>query len=300
MRRVLVVLAFLLLLPGCEKPAAPILETDLLVRVEVGAREVELGRAFPVTVTRVWEKDLEPSEWDDASLSPLVVRLEEQSRREDEIRIEETWRYRGYAFTLEDVRVPPVVFLARPRDGGQGLIVKTDALRLRVLPALDPIEPGDPELPGTLHLEGHSWTPWVWSAGAIVLLLLGGAMLVHRRRPSEPPAPILPEPTVETPASRALAALEAIRGRGARDTDVPEAADVVRDYVSSAFGFRTRERTTEEVLAASPPAPEAPLRGLLTAADRVKYAAGSPSSAQRDAALDQAELYVEASGSTPS
>ncbi len=300
MHRVLVAVAFLLLLPGCEEPVAPILETDLLVRVEVGAREVELGKAFPVTVTRIWEKDLEPSEWDDASLSPLVVRLEEQSRREDEARIEETWRYRGYAFTLDDVRIPPVVLLARPLDGGQGRIVKTDALRLRVRPALDPIEPGDPELPGMLHAEGRPWTPWLWTTGVIVLLLVGGATLVHRRRPSETPAPLPPEPTVETPASRALAALEAIRGRGASDADVPEAADVVRDYVSRAFGFRTRERTTEEVLAASPPAPEAPLRALLTAADRVKYAAGSPSPGERDAALDQAERYVEKSGSTPS
>ena len=86
------VLALLILGAACQEVQAPIPETDLLVRVEVGAREVELGKAFPVTVTRVWEKDLEPSEWDDASLSPLVVRLEERTLREDDVRVEETLR----------------------------------------------------------------------------------------------------------------------------------------------------------------------------------------------------------------
>lgn len=299
MRRV-APLAMLLLLAACEKEAPSIPETDLLVRVEVGVREVLLGQAFPVTVTRVWEKDLEPSEWDDASLSPLIVRLEERTQRENDARVEETLRYRGYAFTLDDVRIPPVVMIARPLDGSPGRIVKTDALRLRVRPALDPVDPGDPELPGGLHAESRPGTRWLWG-GVFLLLLLGGLTLVRARRPSDPPLPVVPDPTPETPATRALAALERIRARAsgdvdARAEDVSDAAEVVRTYVSEAFGVPAPKRTSEELLAANPPTPLDALRVVLLEADRVKYATGRPSSETRGAVLDAATSYVARSG----
>jgi hypothetical protein len=49
-------------------------------------------------------KALVPTAWTTAR-SPLVVRLEGTTRRED-ARVEETRRYRGYAFSRTDVLVP--------------------------------------------------------------------------------------------------------------------------------------------------------------------------------------------------
>ena len=47
--------------------------------------EIEVGRSFPLTVVRVWTRELEPDPWNDAALAPLTVRLEEASRREDAV-----------------------------------------------------------------------------------------------------------------------------------------------------------------------------------------------------------------------
>ena len=75
-------------------------------------------RRGPLTVTRVWRADHEPSPWDASLLEPLILRDEQVTRREARGRIEETRRYRAYVFRLNDVQVPEILFASRPRAGG--------------------------------------------------------------------------------------------------------------------------------------------------------------------------------------
>jgi hypothetical protein len=298
-----------LLLTACGGGRA-ILPADLLVRLEVDAKEVELGKAFPVTVVRVWRKDLLPAAWDDAALAPLVVRLEAVTRREDDQRIEETRRYRGYAFTLRDVTIGPLEISARPQDGGPAQVVQAEAFRLRVRPALDAKAPGPVELPGEPLSEPYPWTLWILGLAAVLAALTGGLVLRTRRRPAgEPPA--LPVPVRARPDLHALERLSCIRERmseGAGDilSDVVESSAVMRDYLSEQFLVRAWVKTTEELVAspetasmAKPPLRDA-LAEFLTQCDRAKFAAHVPSARERAHLLDAAEAFVRRTGSAES
>jgi hypothetical protein len=92
-------------------------EEDLALRISIDRDEVDLGRAFPLTVTLVWNKSLEPEPWEEHRLAPLVVRLEETTRRENATHFEETRRYRAYAFELESVAGAAHGRVERPRRG---------------------------------------------------------------------------------------------------------------------------------------------------------------------------------------
>ncbi len=127
--------AALALAPSCGG-GPPIPDEEIGIHVTAEARDVELGKAFSLTVVCVWSKALVPGEWRDQALAPLVVRLEETTRREDDGHVEETRRYRCYAFISGDVAVPAMSFKASPRDGGPERIASADALTFRVKPAL--------------------------------------------------------------------------------------------------------------------------------------------------------------------
>ena len=114
------------------------------VRVAAEVDEVELGRAFPLTVVRIWNLQQEEPEWSDRLLEPLVVYLLETTQRQNETVVEETLRYRAYAFA--DLSEP---------------------IELRVRRTLDPEKPGPAELP---RLPENKPFPW-WLIGAAGALL---------------------------------------------------------------------------------------------------------------------------------
>jgi hypothetical protein len=287
---------------ACDRPP-PIPEVDLLLRVGVDSADVESGKAFGLTVVRVWSRDWTPSEWNDRALSPLVVRLESSSRREEGGRVEETRRYRGYAFAREDVRVPAPSFRARRSDGGEERLVAAAPLRLRVRPALPPAAPAAPELPGEPIPEPGATWPWAVALGAVLLAALGLLVARARRRAGVPAVPP-PEAPVVAPPSPAEVALERLSrvaaraspGPDERRDDVAEVAAVVRAYVAERFAVRAHEKTSPEVRAAIDPAvgagPRVALATVLDAADWAKFAAAAPAPKDRLAVLADAASFV--------
>lgn len=272
MRRLLA----LVLLAGCG-PGTPIPETDLLLSVTPGAFEVELGKPFPLTVTRVWSKDLDPGAWSDKALVPLAVKLVEETRRDDGTRVEETRRYDAHAFSLTDIVVRGLKLVAQPKDGGPERKVVATGFRIRVKRALDPENPGPPELPG------EPPPSWIWffvTAGALAAAAV--LFLALRRKPKAPaPAPVVAPPPRPAAHERAL---ERLRGAG-----IEEAAEIVREYIAATGRLRALEMTTEEMLVAL----RAPtLANVLRPADLVKFAAHAPTPAERESVLASAEAFI--------
>jgi len=244
---------------------------DAQLRLSAGTAEVELGKGFPLTVVRTWRRGQTPAVWDDEALAPLEVRLLETTRREDDRRVEETRRYRGYAFSLTDVRLP--------------------GLELSVKHALDPASPGPAELPGEPLAEPSSRWPWA-AVGAA--LLAAFVLLLRRRRP--PPAVALPAPSSAPPPPgphvRALERLARLRrqqpqGRDEVSSYYVEASGLVRDYVAERFAVSADVMTTEQLIEL-----QAPLARVLPDCDLVKFARHAPGPAEREQLLDRAETFV--------
>ena len=285
---------------GCGEPT-PIEDAELTVRVTAGTDVVELGRAFPVTVVRTWRKGLEPEPWRDELLAPLVLRLESEARREDARHVEETRRYRAYAFAAGETPVPAATVVARGGPGEAPVTASGEPLVLRVRPSLDPSAPGAAELPGDPLPLPVPWRTWAVAAAA---LLAGAAIAQRARRRRAPEAPA-PAPSAaapeEGPAPAALRAIEALRAREPRDQAESDAwhvdaAAVVRTYASARFGVHARESTSEELTSAVARAttgePSAPLRDVLSACDAVKFGLGATTTAERARVLDRAAEFV--------
>ena len=299
-RAVLSLMAFLLLCAcGAERP---IPEVDLRLRLQVETEQVELGKGFPLVVERVWSKNLEAEPWEDESLAPLRLQLQEAVRDEDETRVREARRYLAYAFSLADVVIPALPLAATPKAGGKRRLVRARGLRLRVAPGLDPLKAGDPELPSA---PPRAPFPWLGLALGLCLLLAaaGGAFVLvrRRRRPPAPSATEAPPPPAHERTLEALRALGAAQPTGpeAIRTDVIRIADLLRDYVGERFDLPARNMTTEELLPdptleLSPPQ-RAALSDLLTRCDLVKFAARGPTRAERDVLLEKAETFVSES-----
>lgn len=143
-RLLLSVAALALSLTAQQSPPAPV--EDLVVVVSATTTEVELGRPFGVTVELRWNETLEPEAWSDASLAPLVVRLQDHSRQQRAGQITETRRYQAYAFTSGEVVVPSPFVRAMPRDGGTERLAFADDLVVQVAPALPVNASPDAEL----------------------------------------------------------------------------------------------------------------------------------------------------------
>ncbi|MCE9634657.1 MAG: hypothetical protein K8T90_03040 [Planctomycetes bacterium] len=288
-------------LSACDE-SPPIAAEDLHLRITAGATEVELGRGFPLTVVRVWSRDLAPSDWEDRALAPLSVRLLNVSRRENDRRVEETRTYAAYAFALGDVTLPPRAISATPapdRRSGAAETIRTAAsapLHLRVGPTLDPSAPGEPELPG-----GPLREPFPWRTAAIVAVaaLAATAILVRRARrarPHETNAESAPTPP-PGPDVEALARLRAVRDRAASDlpADFVETSAIVREYLAARFDVHAPEMTSEEIavaLARLEASPRALLHDVGARCDLVKFAAAPPTAADRACLLDAAERFV--------
>lgn len=285
-------LAAALLLAACGGEHA-IPRDVALLRVTVGADEVAPGQGFPLTVLRVWRKDMRPSPLPDAAFAPLSVVHEATTRREDAERVEETRRYRAYAFTRKDVTIPSLPLLVEGA-AGPPFVTRSEPARMRVRPALDPQRPGQPEGPGA---PPGAPTPWLaWVLVAALLCAAAAVGLLRRRRGAllrEAPA-ALPR----SPAARALAALQAIGattpdGRDAVAADVVRLADVVRDFLAAQYGLRARRRTTPEILAALGGSRADPA-SVLVPCDLVKFAGRVADLAERARLLERARSYVRA------
>jgi hypothetical protein len=263
-----------------------------------------VGRSFPLTVVRVHDARLVPEAFDERSLSPLVVRLEARSRREDGTRVEETRRYRAYAFEPGETVVPAPELRARPRAGGAERSVRGEPLRLRVEATLDPAAPGPPELPGEPLSRPF---PWAAALAGLGLSLLAGsaALLASRRRraraaPPAAAAPVAPPPPPDA-STRALGRLAAIAARGGPPADaVAATALVVREYAADRFGVPALRRTSAELASSLRSRVAADARAALAqalaTADAAKFAAHVPSAAERDEALGRATAFVRGSG----
>jgi hypothetical protein len=288
----------LVLLAACGGEEASPPAVDLRVAVTADEGDVTPGKAFPLTVVRSWNKDLVPAAFDERALAPLVVRSEGTSRRESRTHVEETRRYRAYAFALADVRVPPLAFAARPMGGGAEKAAVGDGLVLRVRPDVDRAEPGPPELPGDPPAPPTSRWPWVAGAAAAILAAAAFVAARARRRPVAPPSgDVVPAARGPSAADRALARLEEIRarapgGEARARADVAEACDVVRAFLVEDFHISAFELTSEEILGELPPDRLAP---VLSACDAVKFAAASPNESDRMRLLDDAAAFVRES-----
>ncbi|MCU0728113.1 MAG: hypothetical protein MUE73_20385 [Planctomycetes bacterium] len=305
-RATLLPLLLIGLAAACDR-GLPIPERDLMLRVAADTEAVTLGRAFRLTVVRVFAKDLVPDELPDGAFAPLVVRLRETVRREDDRRVEETRRYDAYAFAAGDLVVREIPFTARPGNGGPQREAPGNALRLKVLASLDPAAPGELELPAGPMRRPFPWLPAALAAG-VALSGIAVAVLL-RRRPARPsPVAVALASPPPGPEVRALAALARLRHAPSRDTSDPEmfceeVAAVLRGYLAERFSLPAARRTTEELGALLPfTEPEgARLRGALRAAlrpaDFAKFALLYPDGTGRAAMLDAAEEFVR--GTTP-
>lgn len=279
----------------------PLPPGDVLLQVSAQADEVELGRAFPLTVQRAWNAGLVAEDWDSERLAPLALELEDTRRRERGGRVEETLRYRAYAFELGAVSVPAASFAAKARDGGAELTATSEAFEMRVRGVIDAQAPGDPELPGDPPPAPFPWLP----VGVSVAVLAAATFLVARgRRKPSPEAPAPPPPRVDRSHERALARLEALRSAPSEAlADVQafhvEAAATLRAYLHERFAAGTPQMTTEELVDA--PVAEhvsgeqqARLAGVLRECDLVKFARAAPGAGERGALLDAACAFVRA------
>gem|GEM_PF-1416882 len=290
-------------LAGCGG-GAPIPNDDLALRVTAGATDVASGVAFPLTVVRVWRKDLVPAAWDERALAPLAVRRTASSRREDDRHVEETRTYRAYAFAREDVVVTPAPMIARALDGGPERRAEAPPFSLRVRPLLDAAAPGVPELPAWPSPPAF---PWLAVAGG-GLLVAAAAVAARLRRarvaPAPAPAPGAPAappgPSAADVATSILVAIAA-RDEGTADDrrgDAVAITEVVRRYVADRFGVPTARRTSAEVLAlplgALDGEARSALRTVFARGDAVKFADHVPTPADRSAHLAAARDFVAA------
>jgi hypothetical protein len=219
------------------------------------------------------------------------------TRREDDRRVEETRRFRGYAFTLKDVTIPAVAFGVRARDGGAPRVTRSEPVRVGVRPVLDPKDPGPPEGPGAPPDDAPSWIVRLAAfLAALVAAVVVGILDVRRRPAGVPPSGV---GAPSTPDARALAALAALLEAPPDDPDgvredVGTIADVVRDFVAAQHGVRARRRTTPEILAAVRSAGGAhdALAEVLEPCDRTKFGAHAPAVAERDELIERAAAFV--------
>jgi hypothetical protein len=286
-----VIAAVLLAGAGCGGDT-PIPAEDLLVRVASPADSVDLGRAFPLTVVRVWSKDVAPEPWADGALAPLALRPLDVTTREDGGRVEETRRFAAYAFRPGRVVLPGATFAATPRSGGAARTATGNTVELHVRGALQGSSPAAPELPGD-PLEPPV-RAWLWVGGATAAI---ASLLVVRRRRRTVATLELPPSSPPDAAQLALERLAAIRERAAADAaaDFVAVAAVLRTYVASRLGIRVVERTSEEIVRdvrARDDTHADELEACLGFADLVKFAKASPGPAERDVLVESAESFV--------
>ena len=287
-----------------QGPIQPIVDQDLLLRVTAGATEVDFGKAFPLTVVRVWSKELVPEHWSDEALLPLMVRLVDATHREDDRRVEETRRYEGYAFSLEDITVPATSFRARPRDGGSDLVVTGEELNLRVRSSLNTEAPGSAELPRGPFPAPFPRGFWSGVVGAGIAALV--MVMWYARWRALRPRRVRAAPKL-APHERALQRLERLRERqpgGPEQTRAyhVEISGLVRSYIEERFTVRAPEMTTDEFLVEAraidtlAESHREMLSEFLLLCDLAKFARYPPTEEERERWLSAVEAFVRDTG----
>ena len=294
----------LLLLAACGGEP-PIPDEEILFLVETEAVKVEMGRAFPLTVTRVWSRDLEPELWSDTLLAPISLHLIDRRRREEGDRIQEVRRYRAYLFSRQDLVLKGLSFKAFPKGGGAAREAVAADIRLTVVPALDPGKPGPVEYPGP-PLVPPGGKAWYLVVGiAVVAFIL---LLLFRRRPGGAQVTAGKEPAPPPPHVAASARLGILRGASVRtDADAlgfhVEAAALLRDYLAERFSICRPQMTSDEVVEAHqearvlPPTQGETLGRCLERCDLVKFARLCTTADDRDRLLAEAEGFIAATRS---
>ncbi|MBI1852209.1 MAG: hypothetical protein HYR85_17855 [Planctomycetes bacterium] len=299
MRRVRAALLAATLAPGCGG-GSPIRDEEIAIHVSAGASEVELGKAFPLTVVRVWSTDLVPDEWSDRALAPLQVRLESTTRREDARHVEETLRFAGYAFSLDEIVVAKPTFSATPKNGGPARTAAADDIHVRVKPALARETPGPAELPGEPLPEPFPWLRWPATGAAALIALALVWWRLGRRAAESTMAAKEPTPPPHVRAQQRLLRLRESEPRTPAEIEAYtiEASNLVRDYIEERFAVRAPEMTTEEFLASATAARalESEHRALLSEflahCDLVKFARYTPTAADRAQLVASAERFL--------
>ncbi len=287
----------------CGERPSQIDPADAAILVDAAPTQIELGQGFALRVVRSWRKPHTPEPFDVAMLSPLAVQLDTSARRENVSHVEETLRYRAYAFEAGELRVPEVALAAASPDGGEPLAAVSDAFSLRVLPALPRGAAQEPELPGGPLREELPWLPGI--AGVIV----GTALIVwQRRRALTPPPPPPAEPAEALPPPDAVARgrLDAARAQ-ADDLQAicRVAAATLRDYVGERFGVDAPEKTTEELLRlpelddALEPDHTRLLGSILVRCDLVKFGRHLLARSERTQLIDDAARFVDETRAAP-
>lgn len=277
-RRALV--PMVLLLAECRR-AAPHPPRVPGTTLAVASPDVEFGRAFPLTVTRVAGRGA-PTEGE-PSLAPLVTRLEAAATDEEgepPVVVDER-RYRAWAFRAGEVELP--------------------SLQLHVRSSLPADDAGRPELPEEpLDVPRPSRAlPLLALAGAAALALAAIAFVRARRRARRA---VVGAARVSAEA-RARARLQQLRARPLVErADLlalhDEAAALLRDYVQERFEPRAASRTSEELVegAARAPslgaAPRARLAALLPPLDRVRFGRATATADRALRLLDELEAFV--------
>ena len=149
------------------------------------------------------------------------------------------------------------------------------------------------DIRGFMPMDGPP--PFALTGG--LLLLVGGLLLVRRRAMTgvSPPPPPLAEP--EDPLARLLA--DHRNGRCPGDLLIIRLDGLVRDALSARSGIPAHRLTSAELRRSlwdrvSTEERRAPLDGFLNLADRVKFAAHVPATAEIEAAVLVATRLLEA------
>jgi hypothetical protein len=279
---------------GAAAPA----DQDLEVHVTVDSEEVELGKAFSLTVTLSWSKALSPKTWNEHQLSPLTYRLIETERQERDGRIEEIRRYQCHAFSLEDITLPAPVFKGSPSKGGPERVARGEALTIRVKRMLDPEAPGEVELPGELWPDRSSETRSFWYVGGGLTLAILLLVVWYIRRPGAVQAALGKPPHLE--ARERLEHLRSLEPHSIEEIDAyyVEASALIREYINAGFEVRAPSMTTEQFLNSTDTsrALRAPQRDLLSEflklCDLVKFGRHAPSASDRERLLEAAEQFL--------
>jgi hypothetical protein len=257
------------------------------IEVVVSTTHIDFGQSFEVTVERIWSTGLEPSGWDPSSLGSHNLREMGVDRRTVEGSIVETRRFRSDGFSLGPIVFPSIVFRARPRGAGIDRVAFSDEIVVSVRTEVDPLEPGEAELPGgLLAIDESASVEFVWM-GAVVVAGLSLFFLWRRRTKASVSAP-------KTPLER----LALLREDGEVATAAAfycEISDIVRLHFEQHHGVHGSEMTSEEFLDATSAdifSEERYLREdvdwLLRTCDYVKYGAHSPTPAERLEVVDRA------------
>ena len=287
--------------PSTNLPAGPKVELRLITEAE----EVDLGKAFRLTVIRTWTTDLVPEDWEDAALAPLVVRLVQSARRESAGQVVETRDFDAYAFVPDRVTVPEISFAAHPAAGGEARVARAGPLELRVRSALESARPGAPELPGGLLPAPRPWPVGeiIAVVAAMVALLGGLGWWLRRARAEAAGAEMAPDAV-------ALRRLRALREQGLGSPDAcaagcMEVAALVRDYLAARFAVNAREMTSEELVAwvqereLLPTSESGRLAEILGDCDRGNFGRHAPTPAMMESILNGTEAFLETARSTP-